>query len=126
MRRRRPLAPPCARRISASGSPIAGGAIGRRCAISRSASPHRASGLADYDYPILKSFEAVRAAGREFGAAHPGYVEAAIEAGSPDDLTLFSYTSGTTTRPKGVMLSHANLLSPAEAFATAEGLRASD
>src|SRR5438309_4248926 len=60
-------------------------------------------GLADYDDPILKSFEAVRAAGREFGAAHPGYVEAAIEAGSPDDLTLFSYTSGTTSRPKGVM-----------------------
>jgi long-chain acyl-CoA synthetase len=80
----------------------------------------------DYDDPILKSFEAVRAAGQEFGAAHPGYVEAAIEAGRPDDLTLFSYTSGTTSRPKGVMLSHANLLSPGEAFATAEGLRASD
>jgi long-chain acyl-CoA synthetase len=83
-------------------------------------------GLADYDDPILKSFEAVHAAGRDFGALHPGHVEAAIEAGSSDDLMLFSYTSGTTSRPKGVMLSHANLLSPAEAFATAEGLRASD
>ncbi|HYU13591.1 MAG TPA: AMP-binding protein, partial [Stellaceae bacterium] len=83
-------------------------------------------GLADYDDPILKSFAAVQAAGRDFGAVHPGYVEALIEAGGPDDLTLFSYTSGTTSRPKGVMLSHANLLSPAEAFAAAEGLRASD
>src|SRR5439155_1430371 len=68
----------------------------------------------------------LQAAGRDFGALHPEYVEALIEAGSPDDLTLFSYTSGTTSRPKGVMLSHANLLSPAEAFAAAEGLRASD
>ena len=83
-------------------------------------------GLRNYDDPILKAFEAVEAAGREFGATHPGYVEAAIAAGKPDDLTLFSYTSGTTSRPKGVMLSHANLLSVAEGLATAEGIRPSD
>ncbi len=83
-------------------------------------------GLLNYADPNLKSFEAVEAAGREFGAAHPGYVEAAIEAGRPDDLTLFSYTSGTTSRPKGVMLSHANLLSVAEGFAAAEGIRPTD
>jgi len=68
----------------------------------------------------------VQAQGRDFGAAHPGYVEAAIEAAKPDDLCLFSYTSGTTSRPKGVMLSHANLLLPAEAFAAAEGIGPKD
>jgi long-chain acyl-CoA synthetase len=83
-------------------------------------------GLRNYDDPILKSYEAVAAAGREFGAAHPGYVEAAIAKGKPDDLTLFSYTSGTTSRPKGVMLSHANLLSAAQGFAAAEDIRPSD
>jgi long-chain acyl-CoA synthetase len=83
-------------------------------------------GLRNYDDRVLKAYEAVEAAGREFGAAHPGYVEAAIVDGKPDDLTLFSYTSGTTSRPKGVMLSHANLLSVAEGFAAAEGLRPSD
>jgi long-chain acyl-CoA synthetase len=83
-------------------------------------------GLRNYDDRVLKAFEAVEAAGREFGAAHPGYVEAAIAEGKPNDLTLFSYTSGTTSRPKGVMLSHANLLSVAEGFAAAEGLRPSD
>jgi long-chain acyl-CoA synthetase len=83
-------------------------------------------GLRNYDDPMLKPFEAVAAEGRDFAAAHPGYVEARIAAGKPDDLALFSYTSGTTSRPKGVMLSHANLLSVAEGFAAAEDIRPSD
>jgi long-chain acyl-CoA synthetase len=83
-------------------------------------------GLLNYDDPILKSFETVQQEGQAFGASHPGYVEGVVEAAKPDDLCLFSYTSGTTSRPKGVMLSHANLLLPAEAFAAAEGIRASD
>jgi long-chain acyl-CoA synthetase len=83
-------------------------------------------GLRNYDDPLLAPFEAVQAAGHEFGAAHPGYVEAAVAAGDADDLCLFSYTSGTTARPKGVMLTHANLLRPAEAMAAMEGLRASE
>jgi long-chain acyl-CoA synthetase len=83
-------------------------------------------GLLNYNDPILRSFEAVQAQGRDFGAAHPGHVEAAIEAAKPDDLCLFSYTSGTTSRPKGVMLSHANLLLPGEAFAAAERIGPKD
>jgi len=83
-------------------------------------------GLRNYHDPILKPYEAVAAEGREFAAAHPGYVEAAIARGRPDDVTLFSYTSGTTSRPKGVMLSHANLLSAAAVLAEAEGVRPDD
>ncbi len=83
-------------------------------------------GLRNYNEPILKSFEAAAAEGRDFAASHPGYVEAKIAAGKPDDLALFSYTSGTTSRPKGVMLSHANLLSVAEGFAAAEDIRQTD
>ncbi|MBV8494281.1 MAG: AMP-binding protein [Alphaproteobacteria bacterium] len=83
-------------------------------------------GLLNYDDAILKSFEAVQEEGRAFGAAHPGYVEAMVDAAKPNDLCLISYTSGTTSRPKGVMLSHANLLEPANVFATTEGITASD
>ncbi|HKS89453.1 MAG TPA: AMP-binding protein, partial [Stellaceae bacterium] len=83
-------------------------------------------GLRNYADPILKSFEDLQAAGRAFGAAHPGHVEETVAAASPDDLCLFSYTSGTTSRPKGVMLSHANLLSAAEGLAAAEGVRPND
>jgi long-chain acyl-CoA synthetase len=38
--------------------------------------------------------------------------------GDPDDLATIVYTSGTTGRPKGVMLSHRNLLSNAHASLT--------
>ena len=83
-------------------------------------------GLQHYEMPFLKSFEEVQAAGRDFAGAHAGHLEAEIEKGAPEDLALLNYTSGTTGHPKGVMLSHANLLCAAEAFAKAEEVRPSD
>jgi long-chain acyl-CoA synthetase len=41
----------------------------------------------------------------------PSEVERRIQAVGPDDPATFIYTSGTTGRPKGVMLSHANVTS---------------
>jgi long-chain acyl-CoA synthetase len=83
-------------------------------------------GLRNYDEPFLASFNEIQAAGRAFATDHSGFFAASLAAGQPDDLALFSYTSGTTSRPKGVMLSHANLISVAEGFAAAEGIRADD
>ena len=83
-------------------------------------------GMSDYDSGLLKSFDEIQALGREFGAAHEGYVEAAIEAGAPDDIVLLAYTSGTTGNPKGAMLTHDNLISIAEQFVATEGIRADD
>ena len=83
-------------------------------------------GMRQYHYPFLKSFEEIQAAGRAFATTHADYVENEIDRGSADDLALLAYTSGTTANPKGVMLSHANMISAGQALAAAESIRRSD
>ncbi|MCA0328693.1 MAG: AMP-binding protein [Actinobacteria bacterium] len=56
----------------------------------------------------------------------PGGDEAALDAASDDDLAMVAYTSGTTGRPKGAMLSAGNLRAGAEALVEAWGWTASD
>jgi fatty-acyl-CoA synthase len=63
----------------------------------------------------LKPRIARRGAARRASAARPP---------RPEDRAVLAYTSGTTGRPKGVMISHANLLWAALACATARGDRA--
>lgn len=79
-----------------------------------------ARGMTGYDDPSIKSFKAVQEEGRRFGATHPGLVEDSIARLDTDGVALICYTSGTTGRPKGVMLSHANLLSVARNFTAVE------
>ena len=67
------------------------------------------------------SFERLRELGRErlarLGqAAADAEWQARIAARKPDDLAILIYTSGTTGKPKGAMLSHANLLSAVKSF----------
>ncbi len=67
-------------------------------------------GMNSYRHEWLKSYEDMQEAGRKFGAQHPGYFEAEIEKGQPDDVSIICYTSGTTGNPKGVMITHANAI----------------
>ncbi len=63
------------------------------------------------DEPSVMSFDTLAASGDARRREDPGYV--AREAGSvtPDQLLTIIYTSGTTGNPRGVMLTHANLVS---------------
>ena len=66
-------------------------------------------GLAELDDPQVMSLEALRALGRERLAKQPGLVQERIQARGPDDLAILVYTSGTTGKPKGAMITQANL-----------------
>jgi fatty-acyl-CoA synthase len=53
-------------------------------------------------------------------------IRAAAAAVKPDDLLLIQFTSGTTAYPKGVMLTHDNMLRNAWAAGSRIGVRADD
>jgi long-chain acyl-CoA synthetase len=65
--------------------------------------------------PGALSLAEVRQKGRPALAADPGAVRARSGSVGPDELATIIYTSGTTGEPKGVMLSHANIVSNVDA-----------
>jgi len=67
-------------------------------------------GMRHYRETILQSYAEVQDKGRRFNADNPRFLDDEIAKAATDDIAIISYTSGTTGRPKGVMLSHRNLL----------------
>ncbi|WP_020695876.1 AMP-binding protein [Reyranella massiliensis] len=83
-------------------------------------------GLSFYDDPILRSFESVLEEGRSFASSNPQFYETELAKGSADDTAMIAYTSGTTGNPKGVMLSHRNMIATAEAFIEVNDVKQGD
>lgn len=73
--------------------------------------------------PRLMDFAALLEAGRRYDTAAPEAFDEGIDAGRSEDPAVICYTSGTTGLPKGVVLSHAYLLSNAYRLMAAFGLR---
>jgi long-chain acyl-CoA synthetase len=57
----------------------------------------------------VQSLAEVRAAGKQWGIAHPGELDAHGDTVTPESMFTIIYTSGTTGVPKGVVLTHDNL-----------------
>ena len=68
-------------------------------------------GMAHYPQPGLVSWDALVAQGAERLRATAGLREELIQRARPDGPAVFVHSSGTTGKPKGVVLSHRNLLS---------------
>ena len=85
-----------------------------------------ARGLRNYRQPQLMTFEAVQGLGRKFDAARPDFWDREIAKGRSSDTAALFYTSGTTGHPKGVVLTHANLIEASRAAVEMDRLGADD
>ena len=75
---------------------------------------------------FVQSLAEVRAAGRQWGVAHPGELDAHAETVAPDSLFTIIYTSGTTGVPKGVVLTHDNMVAGVVSAIRAMGMAVVD
>jgi long-chain acyl-CoA synthetase len=67
-------------------------------------------GLASYPSPGLVSWQEIQALGMQRLRSEPQLRDALIERSQPEGPAVFVHSSGTTGKPKGVVLSHRNLL----------------
>ena len=67
-------------------------------------------GMHDYTQEFVFYYKDVQQTGRAFHGENPDYFLHEVEQGQGSDISIFLYTSGTTGKPKGVVLTSDNLI----------------
>ncbi|TXH68811.1 MAG: long-chain fatty acid--CoA ligase [Thiothrix sp.] len=67
-------------------------------------------GMRSYQHDHLHDFVDVQALGREFAQKNPDYLAQEIAQGKGSDISIFLYTTGTTGKPKGVVMTYDNII----------------
>lgn len=83
-------------------------------------------GMRDYDQDFLISLKEVQNLGRELDRSEPDLFTELIAKGHGDEVALLFYTSGTTSLPKGALLSHHNMLTMGKHLMTVDPCLESD
>ena len=84
-------------------------------------------GLEGFQHPKVVSYDQLIAEGEAFVAKHPTHLADEVAKGDPDDVVLLVYTSGTTGKPKGAMITNRALVHAADVgndvFGNQEGFK---
>jgi long-chain acyl-CoA synthetase len=73
--------------------------------------------LLDFEDPMVTSLAALRELGATLDRTSPGLWRLHAQLPRPDDVAILVYTSGTTGKPKGAMLTHDNVVFTAQIVA---------
>lgn len=79
-------------------------------------------GLRNYQVDYLMPLSELEALGEKFQQENPAFLDEEISKILPEDQAVICYTSGTTGRPKGVILQHRTILTGADKFVEFENL----
>ncbi|MEQ8357212.1 MAG: AMP-binding protein [Kiloniellaceae bacterium] len=83
-------------------------------------------GLRHYTQAFLHHFDAVQSEGRDYNKVHPDFYDGVIATSQGTDTAIILYTSGTTGKPKGVILSFDNVIKTAANGVKLENLTADE